>query len=262
MSGAENQASNFSEKEKDKEKEEAVSLKGWLAVIGSAVGAFMAVLDIQITSSSMQNIQGALGASLDEGSWISTAYLIAEIVTIPLTGWLSQVFGVKRYVVVNAVLFVIFSMCCGLAHDLNTMIIFRALQGFTGGTLIPMSFLIILSTLPPAKQPVGLAMFSLTAVFAPSIGPAIGGFLTDTWGWLSAPDCHFVLRPAERADEIAALEAGGLFGHCHHGYRFKHAHICSRRRTAQRLVRLALDRQCGHYSSCFSHYIFHSRVNV
>jgi len=163
--------------------EPQVSLKDWLAVIGSALGAFMAVLDIQITSSSLKDIQGALGASFDEGSWISTAYLIAEIVTIPLTGWLSKVFGMKRYIVVNAVLFLIFSVCCGLAWDLNSLIGFRAAQGFTGGVLIPMSFAIILSKLPPSKQPIGLAIFSITATFAPAIGPAVGGYLTDTYGW-------------------------------------------------------------------------------
>ncbi len=167
----------------DPEVEKEVGIKGWLSVIGSAVGAFMAVLDIQITSSSLKDIQGSLGASLDEGSWISTAYLIAEIVTIPLTGWLSRVFGLKRYVVVNAILFVIFSMCCGAATDLSSMILFRAAQGFTGGTLIPTAFSIILSTLPRSKQPVGLAIFSVTAVFAPAIGPAIGGFITESFGW-------------------------------------------------------------------------------
>ena len=162
---------------------ELVPLKNWLAVIGSAIGAFMAVLDIQITSSSLRDIQGALGASVDEGSWISTSYLIAEIVTIPLTGWLSRVFSPRIYIIVNAILFVIFSMCCGLAHDLPTMIFFRAAQGFTGGTLIPMAFSIILSMLPPSKQPIGMAIFSITATFAPSIGPAIGGFLTDSLSW-------------------------------------------------------------------------------
>ena len=164
-------------------KEAQVSVKEWLAVIGSAVGAFMAVLDIQITSSSLRDIQGGLGASVDEGSWISTSYLIAEIVTIPLTGWLSRVFSPKIYITVNAVLFIVFSMLCGLAHDLPTMIFFRAAQGFTGGTLIPMSFSIILNTLPPSKQPIGLALFGITATFAPSIGPAIGGLLTDSLGW-------------------------------------------------------------------------------
>ncbi len=162
---------------------DVVPIKNWLAVIGSAIGAFMAVLDIQITSSSLRDIQGALGASVDEGSWISTSYLIAEIVTIPLTGWLSKVFSPRFYIIVNACLFIFFSMCCGLAHDLPTMIFFRAAQGFTGGTLIPMAFSIILSMLPPAKQPIGMAIFSITATFAPSIGPAIGGFLTDTLSW-------------------------------------------------------------------------------
>jgi DHA2 family multidrug resistance protein len=162
---------------------DSVPLKNWIAVIGSAIGAFMAVLDIQITNSSLRDIQGTLGASVDEGSWISTSYLIAEIVTIPLTGWLSQVFSPKLYILVNSVLFVIFSMCCGFAHDLPTMIVFRACQGFTGGTLIPMSFSIILSMLPQSKRPIGLAIFSITATFAPAIGPAIGGYITDAIGW-------------------------------------------------------------------------------
>lgn len=163
--------------------DEPVPLKNWLAVIGSAIGSFMAILDIQITASSLRNIQGGLGASVDEGSWISTSYLIAEIVTIPLTGWLSRVFGTRNYIVANAILFVIFSILCGMAHDLPTMIVFRALQGFTGGTLIPMCFSTILEMLPPSKQPIGLSIFSLSATFAPSIGPAIGGYITDTFSW-------------------------------------------------------------------------------
>lgn len=163
--------------------EPAVSLKDWLAVIGSSIGAFMAVLDIQITSSSLRDIQGGLGASVDEGSWISTSYLIAEIVTIPLTGWLAKSLSAKRYIIANAILFVVFSMLCGFAHDLNSMIISRALQGFTGGVLIPMSFAIVLQKLPPSKQPIGLALFAISATFAPSIGPAVGGYITDTFGW-------------------------------------------------------------------------------
>ena len=163
--------------------EPKVSVKEWLAVIGAAIGAFMAVLDIQITSSSLRNIQGALGASVDEGSWISTSYLIAEIITIPLTAWLSRVFSPKIYISVNAILFIGFSVLCGFSHDLPTMIACRAAQGFTGGVLIPMAFSIILTTLPPSKMPIGMAIFSITATFAPSIGPAIGGYLTDSFGW-------------------------------------------------------------------------------
>lgn len=160
-----------------------VSLRTWINVAGVLLGAFMAVLDIQITNSSLKDIQGALSASLDEGSWISTAYLVAEIVVIPLTGWLGIVFSKRNYLLVNAALFVVFSVCCAFAWDLNSMIVFRALQGFTGGVLIPMAFTVILTKLPRAKQPVGLALFGITATFAPTIGPTLGGWLTENYGW-------------------------------------------------------------------------------
>jgi DHA2 family multidrug resistance protein len=143
----------------------------------------MAVLDIQITNSSLKDIQGALGATLDEGTWISTSYLVAEIIVIPLTGWLSQVFSVRRYLVLNAGLFVLFSMCCAWSWDLTSMIAFRALQGITGGALIPMAMTVILTELPPEKRSIGMALFSITATFAPTIGPTLGGWLTDNYGW-------------------------------------------------------------------------------
>lgn len=160
-----------------------VPFKTWIGVFGTVLGAFMAVLDIQITNSSLKDIQAALGATLEEGSWISTAYLVAEIVVIPLTGWLSQVFSTRRYLFVNASLFVMFSVCCALAWDLPSMIVFRAFQGFTGGVLIPMAFTVLLTTLPPRKQPVGMALFAITATFAPSIGPTLGGWLTENYSW-------------------------------------------------------------------------------
>jgi DHA2 family multidrug resistance protein len=162
---------------------ETVSLRTWIGVMGAMLGAFMAVLDIQITNSSLAQIDGAIGATQQEGSWISTSYLIAEIVTIPLTGWLSQVFSVRWYLVGNSVLFLFFSVCCAWSQNLAQMIVFRAGQGFTGGVLIPMSLTTVLRSLPPSKQPIGLALFSMTATFAPSIGPTIGGWLTDNFGW-------------------------------------------------------------------------------
>lgn len=161
----------------------SVSIKSWIGVIAAMLGAFMAILDIQITNSSLKEIQAALGATLEEGSWISTSYLVAEIVVIPLTGWLARVFSTRRYLLVNASLFLFFSICCAWSWNLYSMIGFRALQGFTGGVLIPMAFTIVLTTLAPAQQPVGLAIFGLTAVFAPTIGPTIGGWLTNNFGW-------------------------------------------------------------------------------
>jgi DHA2 family multidrug resistance protein len=155
----------------------------WIAVFGTMLGAFMAVLDIQITNSSLRDIAGGISATPDEGSWISTAYLVGEIITIPLTVWFSEVFTVRRYLLVNVVLFLIFSALCGISTNLGEMIIFRAGQGFTGGVFIPMSLTVIVSTMPKNLLPVGQAMFGMTATLAPAIGPALGGWLTDRFGW-------------------------------------------------------------------------------
>jgi DHA2 family multidrug resistance protein len=161
----------------------AIPAKIWIAVIGANLGAFMAVLNIQIVNASLADIQGAIGAGIDDGGWITTSYLVAEIVVIPLSGWLAQVFSVRRYLLINAILFLVFSAACALAHDLPQMIVLRAVQGFTGGVLIPMAFTLIITLLPKAKQPIGLAIFALSATFAPAIGPTIGGYLTENWGW-------------------------------------------------------------------------------
>ncbi len=160
-----------------------VPLKTWVAVAGSSLGAFMAILNIQITNASLADIQGAIGAGIDDGGWISTAYLVAEIVVIPLSAWLARVFSVRRYLLGNAVLFLAFSVACAFAQNLGQMIALRAVQGFSGGVLIPMAFTLIITLLPKAKQPVGLALFALSATFAPAIGPTIGGYLTENWGW-------------------------------------------------------------------------------
>ena len=161
----------------------SVSSRTWLAVIGATLGNFMAVLNIQIVNASLADIQGAIGAGIDDGGWISTSYLIAEIVVIPLSGWLAQVFSIRAYLLTNAILFLAFSAACALAQDLPQMIALRALRGFAGGVLIPMAFTLIITLLPKAKQPVGLALFALSATFAPAIGPTIGGYLTENWGW-------------------------------------------------------------------------------
>lgn len=164
---------------------DAVPLRHWVALLGAMLGAFMAVLDIQITNASLKEILGSLGATLDEGSWISTSYLVAEIVVIPLTGWLTGVFTARRYLLANASLFLAFSMACAWAWNLESMILFRALQGFTGGVLIPTAFQLVLKLLPPSRRAVGFALFGMTATFAPAIGPTVGGWLTDNYGWPS-----------------------------------------------------------------------------
>jgi len=104
----------------------------WLAVFAGMLGAFMAILDIQITNSSLKEILGTLSATQEEGSWVATAYLVSEIIAIPLSGFLSRVFGIRAFLLVNTFLFLTFSTLCGSAWNLNRMIVFRMLQGFTG----------------------------------------------------------------------------------------------------------------------------------
>jgi MFS transporter, DHA2 family, multidrug resistance protein len=159
------------------------SLTSWIAVLAGMIGAFMAILNIQITNASLLDIEGGIGTGVDNGAWISTSYLIGEIVVIPLTDYLSRVFSFRRYVIVNAILFPLFSIACAFTHDLGSMIAMRGLQGFTGGILIPVAFTMVLTKLPKPQQPIGLALFALSVTFAPAIGPTIGGFLTENYGW-------------------------------------------------------------------------------
>jgi DHA2 family multidrug resistance protein len=158
-------------------------LRDWLAIAGGMVGCFMAILDIQITNSSLAPIEGGMGASVDEGSWISTAYLIAEIVVIPLTGWLGAVIGLRRYLSVNTLLFVLFSIGCAQSTSMIDLILYRVGQGFTGGVLIPTGLFVIRRHLPPSQQAIGMSLFGISATFAPAIGPSLGGWLTENFSW-------------------------------------------------------------------------------
>ena len=181
--------------------QDTVPLTTWIAVGGSLIGAFMAVLNIQVTNSSLPDIEGGIGTGGINGSWISTAYLIGEIIVIPMTGFMSQVFSMRRYLIANTILFLVFSALCGQATSLPEMIVLRALQGFFGGVLIPLAFSIIVSMLPPSKRAMGFAGFAITATFAPAIGPTIGGWLTDTYGWPTI----FYMNLAPGAVMLAAL---------------------------------------------------------
>src|SRR5947209_20279773 len=122
--------------------EPAVPLKTWIAVAGALLGALLAVLNIQITNASLPYIEGGISTGGVYGTWISTAYLIGEIIVIPMTDFLTRVFTLRRYLITSTVLFLIFSGLCGQASSLGEMIVLRALQGFFGGALIPLAFTI------------------------------------------------------------------------------------------------------------------------
>jgi DHA2 family multidrug resistance protein len=162
-----------------------VSFKTWVAVVGSTIGAFLAILNIQVVGASLADIQGGIGAGLDDGGWITTSYLVAEIIVIPLSAWLANIFSLRTYLLGSTVVFLGLTAACAFAHTLGQMIVIRAAQGFAGGALIPLAFTIIMTKLPRSKHPVGLAVYSIAVVFAPSIGPALGGYFSDTFGWQS-----------------------------------------------------------------------------
>ena len=168
------------------------SVGDWIAVIGGALGALMATLDISITNSALPQIQGEIGATGTEGTWISTGYLMSEIVMIPLAAWLTRVFGLRMFLLSNTVLFTAFSIMCGFSHSLPQMIAGRIGQGFTGGAMIPTAQTIVRTRLPPHQMPVGMTLFGLIVLMGPLLGPVAGGWLAENidWSW-----CFFVNVP-------------------------------------------------------------------
>ncbi|MBB3226541.1 DHA2 family multidrug resistance protein [Luteibacter sp. Sphag1AF] len=163
--------------------EDTVSLRTWVAVIGGAVGCFMAGMNVHVTNASLPDIRGSLGATFEEGSWISTAYLVAEIIVIPLSAWLASVFSMRRVLMTGTLGFVVFSILCSVAPNIGTMIFARTLQGAFGGVLIPLSFQLIVTELPRSKHALGMALFAVSNNVAQAAGPSLGGWLTDMYSW-------------------------------------------------------------------------------
>src|SRR5271167_1670749 len=155
----------------------------WLGFILMCLGMFMAVLDIQVVATSLPAIQEALEISRDAMSWIQTAYLIAEITAIPLTGWLTRVMTLRWLFVVAISLFTLASIGCAFSGDFPTLVSFRVLQGFAGGTLIPAVFSAVFLLFPVRLHPIATTMAGIMAVLAPTIGPVVGGWITETWSW-------------------------------------------------------------------------------
>lgn len=179
----------------------------WIAVAAGALGALMASLDISITNSALPQIQGEIGATGTEGTWIGTGYLVAEIVMIPLTAWFTRVFGLRTLLLGCAGLFILFSIVCGASHTLPSMIVGRLGQGFTGGAMIPTAQTIVATRLPRHQQPIGMTIFGLIVLLGPLAGPLIGGWLAEnvSWQW-----CFFINLPVGAG--LAALLLLGLPG--------------------------------------------------
>lgn len=164
-----------------------LSLRTKIAAFGAmCVGFFIALIDIQIVSSSLKDIAGGLSAGPDEIAWVQTSYLIAEIIVIPLSGWLSRVMSTRWLFCASAIGFTVSSMLCGWAWDINSMIVFRALQGFLGGAMIPTVFTTAFFYFQGHQRIIAAAVVGALASLAPTLGPTVGGWITDhySWHWL------------------------------------------------------------------------------
>jgi len=155
----------------------------WLIAVVVAMAAFMEVLDTSIANVALPYIAGGLASSNSQSTWVLTSYLAANAVVLPISGWLAVRFGRKRFFILCILLFTLSSMLCGSAPSLGVLIVFRALQGAGGGGLQPMAQAILADTFPPQKRGMAFALYGITAVLAPTIGPVLGGWITFNYSW-------------------------------------------------------------------------------
>ena len=158
----------------------------WLIAVVVAMAAFMEVLDTSIANVALPYMAGSLGASTDESTWVLTSYLVSNAIVLPISGWFASAIGRKRFFMICLTIFTVSSLLCGIAPSLGAIILFRILQGVGGGGLQPMAQAILADTFPPEKRGLAFALYGVTVVVAPTIGPTLGGWITDsyTWRWI------------------------------------------------------------------------------
>src|SRR5438270_13350254 len=162
---------------------ERAEINPWIIAVAVMLGTFMEVLDTTVVNVSLPHIAGSLGATVDEATWVLTSYLVSNGIVLPMTGWLSNFFGRKRILLMSVGGFTIASFFCGLAPNLPLLIIFRVIQGATGGGLQPLSQAILMASFPPETRGKAMAFWSLGIVVAPMLGPVLGGWITDSYSW-------------------------------------------------------------------------------
>jgi DHA2 family multidrug resistance protein len=155
----------------------------WVVTIAIAFGSLMAAIDSSIVNVALPEIRGTVGATIEEITWVSTSYIIATVLVMPLTGFLGSFFGQKRVYVFSLVLFVVGSALCGLARTLPMLVVYRAIQGFGAGALQPTQQAILRQTFPPKEQGMAMAMFAMVIMVGPAVGPTLGGYIVDHYSW-------------------------------------------------------------------------------
>ncbi len=194
----------------------------WLAAVVLAMANFVAVLDMTIANVSMPNIAGGLGISVSQGTWVITSYSVAEAVLVPLTGWLAGRFGTLRVFTTAMMAFGIFSALCGLSTSLSMLVMARVCQGLAGGSLMPLSQVLLLRVFSKERAPAAMALWSMTTLVAPVLGPILGGVICDNLSWpyiffinvpialLAAPVIARLLRGYETDKHKAPIDVVGL----------------------------------------------------
>ncbi|MGZ6291033.1 MAG: DHA2 family efflux MFS transporter permease subunit, partial [Syntrophales bacterium] len=155
----------------------------WMVALTVMLPTLMVIMDTSVVNVSLDHIRGSLSAGIDESTWSITSYLAANAIVIPITGWLSRLLGRKRLLIVSVSLFTLSSLLCGLAWSIQSLVVFRILQGLSGGSLQPISQSILLETFPPSQHGTAMAIFGIGIMFGPIIGPFLGGWITDNWSW-------------------------------------------------------------------------------
>ncbi len=155
----------------------------WLVSLTVMLPTLIEIIDTSVVNVSLDHIRGSLSAGIDEATWTITSYLVSNAIIIPMTGWLSRLFGRKRYLILSISLFTVSSLLCGSAWNLQSLVVFRVLQGIGGGALQPISQSILLETFPRKQHGMAMALFGVGIMFGPIVGPLLGGWITDNWSW-------------------------------------------------------------------------------
>ena len=160
-----------------------IKVNKWIVALAVVLPTLLEVIDTSVVNVSLDHIRGSLSAGLDESTWAITAYLVSNAIIIPLTGWLSRIFGRKRYLIFSIMLFTISSFLCGSSKTLSALVFFRIIQGLGGGALQPLSQAILFEAFPPAEYGMAMALFGIGVMVGPIVGPVLGGWITDNWSW-------------------------------------------------------------------------------
>ena len=155
----------------------------WMVALTVMLPTLMVIVDTSVVNVSLDHIRGSLSAGIDEATWSITSYLAANAIVIPMTGWLSRFFGRRRLLLFSVALFTLSSLLCGFAWNIESLVVFRVLQGLAGGSLQPISQAILLETFPPYLHGTAMAIFGIGIMFGPIVGPLLGGWITDNWSW-------------------------------------------------------------------------------